>query len=265
MRLALRESLGVTPPRALHRRFAATGRTAPLPSAVSPHEGYMVVVSSGGNTSTGTSSYTTTVASTAFGVTANVGATIAVGAGAGTAIASAAMGMLYLGQIQPNVFPVQAVRPLGMQVLYGAPIQINVGLSQPAAGPFLNTLVAGWDQGGHAAASPPKREVQQGRLEDFLQQVYALARLNDIQGATDLIFSYLDRLLCNGLFYICDDILKRVEIEKLPTTLMRSILSITAPAKDKLPSRRALYERIERRMVELKGQQTTARLLGRLL
>jgi hypothetical protein len=111
------------------------------------------------------------------------------------------------------------------------------------------------------AAGP---EDQERRIEDFLDEVYRLASLNDIEGATDRIFDHIDRLLSDGAFIVCDEILRRVDVEKLPTALMRSFLTITAAAKDKLPWREALYQKVERKMIQLKGEEKTKRIIGRL-
>jgi hypothetical protein len=97
----------------------------------------------------------------------------------------------------------------------------------------------------------------------FLDEVYSLAKDQpDVAGGK--IFDFLDRLLCAGFFTVCDEILDKVEVDKLPTALMRSFLTITAPAKLKLSARAALYKRIERKMVELKGLEKTRRIIGNL-
>jgi hypothetical protein len=111
------------------------------------------------------------------------------------------------------------------------------------------------------AAGP---EGQEGSIEDFLAEVYRLAGLNDIEGATDRIFDHIDRLLSDNQFIVCDEILRRVDVERLPTALMRSFLTITAAAKDKLPWRKSLYQKIERKMVQLKGEEKAKKIIGRL-
>jgi hypothetical protein len=98
----------------------------------------------------------------------------------------------------------------------------------------------------------------------FLQEVYALSANHDLGGATDRIFGHIDSLLCLGNFPRCNAILKQIELEKLPATLMRSFLTITAAAKDKLPARKALYDRVVTEMTRLKGRVNTERLLSRL-
>jgi hypothetical protein len=125
-------------------------------------------------------------------------------------------------------------------------------------------LVAGWLQAGNATKGPARPEVQEGTIEDFLEEVYGLARLKDYEGATDKIFDGIDRLLCDGAFFVCDEILRRLDVEKLPTPLMRSFLTITAAAKSKLSSRKALFQRIERKMMLSVGEEKTRRIVGKL-
>ena len=45
---------------------------------------------------------------------------------------------------------------------------------------------------------------------------------------------------------------------------MRSLLTITAAAKDKLPARQAFYDQVLREMIRLKGNEKAQGLLGQL-
>jgi hypothetical protein len=58
--------------------------------------------------------------------------------------------------------------------------------------------------------------------------------------------------------------LMMVDVDRLSTVLMRSFLSITAAAKQRLPSRAALFRQIEKKMVEAKGTERAKRILGNL-
>jgi hypothetical protein len=107
-------------------------------------------------------------------------------------------------------------------------------------------------------------EVRAGEIQNFLCDVYSLASLNNTEAATDLIFEYIDDLLSKGMFAVCDEILRNVDVDKLPTSLMRSFLAITGVAKHRLSWRRPLYLKIERRMIRLKGEEKTKRIIGRL-
>ncbi len=111
---------------------------------------------------------------------------------------------------------------------------------------------------------PTLEELQAWTADAFLEEVYTLARANDLEGATDLIFDRIDRLLCDGAFQVCDAILSRVNVKLLPTALMRSFLTITGPAKAKLPARKALFAAVHQEMVRLRGEEKAKRLLDRL-
>jgi hypothetical protein len=102
------------------------------------------------------------------------------------------------------------------------------------------------------------------RIDEFLQEVYSLAVREDWQGATDQIFETVDRLLLEGAFTVCNEILRHVDVRRLPTALMRSFLTITAAAKDKLPARQAFYHQVLSEMIRLKGNEKAQRLLGQL-
>lgn len=97
----------------------------------------------------------------------------------------------------------------------------------------------------------------------FLEDVYELGK-QDLEDATDRIFDHIDRLLLDSNFVQVDQILARVDVKKIPTALMRSFLTITAPAKNQLQARAELYKKIEKEMLELKGVEKTQRLIGRL-
>ena len=101
-------------------------------------------------------------------------------------------------------------------------------------------------------------------IDEFLDKVYGLAALGNLQEATDTIFETIDRLLLNGEFTLCSEILRGVDERRLPTALMRSFLTITAAAKDRLPARKALYAGVLSEMIRLKGDEIAQRLLGRL-
>ena len=101
-------------------------------------------------------------------------------------------------------------------------------------------------------------------IDEFLAEVYSLADRGDLQAATDKIFETVDRLLLAGEFVVCDQILRHVDVRRLPTALRRSFLTITAGAKDKLPARKGFYEQVFSEMIHLKGNENAQRILGEL-
>src|SRR5262249_38546628 len=102
------------------------------------------------------------------------------------------------------------------------------------------------------------------QTSEFLDQMYALIKMKEYDEATDELFDVIDRLLSKGDFLTCNEILRQLDLEPLPTRFMRSVLTITYAAKEKLASRNNLYLRIQERMVEQKGEEMTKRLIGRL-
>jgi hypothetical protein len=101
-------------------------------------------------------------------------------------------------------------------------------------------------------------------IVSFLDEIYDLSQAGDTETATDKIFDTIDRLLINECFTIVDVILHDVDVDRIDTGLMRSFLTITCPAKGKLPSRESLYKKIEAKMIYLKGQEGADRIIGLL-
>lgn len=95
----------------------------------------------------------------------------------------------------------------------------------------------------------------------FLNTLYNLPNVDD---GCFYIFDTIDRLLCDGDFKTCDDILKKIDVNNLSTSLMRSFLCITESAKDKLPSRLSLFEKIKIKFTEIRGEDKMLRVIGRL-
>jgi len=114
------------------------------------------------------------------------------------------------------------------------------------------------------ARQPTKEDRARQHIDTFLKEVYSLSQTGNTDTAGFKIFDFLDRVLLDGFFAVCDDILKTVDIEKLDTKLMRSFLSITAPAKKNLPARAALYKKIEKKLTELRGEVKTRKIIGTL-
>ena len=107
-------------------------------------------------------------------------------------------------------------------------------------------------------------EIIRRQADEFLEQVYRLDSSNNLQAATDKVFDYIDRLLSLGIFDVCNEILKRAQVERLSTALMRSLLTITFAAKRHLRDREDFFERVEKEMTIKRGPDVTNRLLGRL-
>jgi hypothetical protein len=127
---------------------------------------------------------------------------------------------------------------------------------------FRTTLQRALDDFRSEPVTPRKVEHELS-VAGFLEEVYGLA-VHDLQSATDRVFDKIDRLLCDGREDVCDEILARVDVTRLPTALLRSFLTITAPAKGRLPSRRSLFAKAYGEMVRQRGPEMAQRLLDRL-
>jgi hypothetical protein len=102
---------------------------------------------------------------------------------------------------------------------------------------------------------------------EFLDVLYALSDLGSgwQQTTTDHIFSCIDGLLLLGDFDIVDSILDEVDISKISSASRRSLLTITAAAKDKLPSRSEMYDRIFFDALLTLGVEKAERIFGKLI
>lgn len=130
--------------------------------------------------------------------------------------------------------------------------------------PTIEDLMPEWQKEENVAGEPTKEERARRHIPTFLSEVYRLSQFGDTDTAGFKIYDFLDRVLIDGFFAVCDSILSKVDVDKLDTKLMRSFLSITIPAKRKLPSRALLYKRIEAKMLVLRGPEKTRRILANL-
>ena len=105
--------------------------------------------------------------------------------------------------------------------------------------------------------------MEKDKIGQFLENIYTLGQ-ECLEKATDCLFDHIDTLLRDNKTAQVNRILESVDVDRLPTALMRSFLTITAAAKEWLPSRLQLFKQIELKMRALRGERTTQRLLSRL-
>lgn len=98
--------------------------------------------------------------------------------------------------------------------------------------------------------------------EVFISSVYLLDATGERDACTDRIFQHIDSLLLDGKFEQCDRLLREIELSYLTTSAMRSFLTITHAAKDKLPSWYTFYLSVRRHMIPLKDRKGTQKLIG---
>jgi hypothetical protein len=65
----------------------------------------------------------------------------------------------------------------------------------------------------------------------------------DIDDIIDFIYDVIDTLNTDGLFTEVDEILRTLDVTRIPIDLQLAYLSITIPARDKLKERADLYKR----------------------
>ncbi len=106
---------------------------------------------------------------------------------------------------------------------------------------------------------------ENAEIDTFLQDIYTLDTPETRQTAIDRGFDYIDRLCWKGAFSSCDIILRRADISRLSTSLMRSFLVITYAAKDKLTERDTFFLRVKEAMTREKGESVARRLLKNLV
>jgi hypothetical protein len=98
----------------------------------------------------------------------------------------------------------------------------------------------------------------------FLEEVYIQVSAGRVPAAMDAVFDHLDRLLNDGLFGVCDKLLARVDLERMPSSVRRAFLAVTRPAKQELPARAAFYNEALRLLSQERGEQTARKMLNSL-
>lgn len=99
------------------------------------------------------------------------------------------------------------------------------------------------------------------RALDVLEVVYGLCALRRWDDAADRLVDFIDTCLYDDDIGLLDQLLAAVDLSRLDRELYRTLLSFTIPAKSGLPSRKALFDRIEAAFVEQRGPARTERLL----
>lgn len=80
----------------------------------------------------------------------------------------------------------------------------------------------------------------------------------------DLIFKEIDNMLCKGKFSECDAGLREILPQAFSTTSQVGILAITLSARDHLPSRGQLFEKIVNVLTQREGKKKAHALLAGL-
>ncbi len=102
-------------------------------------------------------------------------------------------------------------------------------------------------------------------VDAVVSRVYQLDRSGQIDAAIDLVFDTIDTLLCEDDFQGCDRLLKVVDADKLSIDLLVAVLSITLTARDHLPERRSLCNRVKARIQRERGARAAEIVLKGLV
>lgn len=97
--------------------------------------------------------------------------------------------------------------------------------------------------------------------ESFIIRANRLAFIGSIQAALDIIYDYVDELLCNGEFSKLDEELSAVDTKDISVDILIGILTATLPAKNKLLSREHLFKSVKQVLI-VRGEYEDDLLLG---
>ena len=101
-------------------------------------------------------------------------------------------------------------------------------------------------------------------LEDFLETVNVYIAEGKIPAAMDSIIDHVDMLLNDDRFGVCDRLIRKVDLQSMPSSIRRAFLMITHAAKDKLPARNAMYQQALKLLSDERGAETALNMLKTL-
>jgi hypothetical protein len=112
---------------------------------------------------------------------------------------------------------------------------------------------------------PERRQEEVSLADNFLLQFDSLARSGQVQKTIDCLFDRFDNLLSEGNFSLADTIIRRMDASALTPVLLASVLSITQPARDRLPTRRGFYRAACQAISRQRGEEEAEQFLGKYL
>lgn len=101
-------------------------------------------------------------------------------------------------------------------------------------------------------------------MDEFLEQLYKIIKTEAAEEATLFIFDFFDSQLTEKKYEILDKLLLDIDIHRLTTFNMRSLLVASGWAKNHLKNRKLFYELVEVQMNNLIGVERTRKLLRNL-
>lgn len=136
-------------------------------------------------------------------------------------------------------------------------IKGNVGIEWIGANIFVDSL-SGY---ANLTAEENRRSLQ---LDEFLDEIYLLTDAGMLPRASDRVIDFIDRLLGDGFFRVCDELLRRIDLARVPSSLRRAFLKVTHPAKDKLIARSRFFDAALGILVSERGEQKANKMLRNL-
>lgn len=104
-------------------------------------------------------------------------------------------------------------------------------------------------------------ELQRSPSEGFLQRAMRLEKQGAVDAALDLVYDQVDGMLKTGRFDQVNRLLSMVEAESLSLDLLLGLLTVTLPARSKLPDRGRLFSGAETALKK-RGQWEEGLLAG---
>jgi len=105
------------------------------------------------------------------------------------------------------------------------------------------------------------RERRQIRCQSFLDNARRLDQISQPDSALDIIFDQIDEMLLAGQFDRIDELLIETATDDYSVEVLLGILPATLPAKDRLPSRDAFFERVTQTL-QTRGELKDGLLVG---
>lgn len=114
------------------------------------------------------------------------------------------------------------------------------------------------------ARAPSRGALKLSELPEFLEYLYLLARDDKTQTASVRAIDYIDRLLNENLFGVCNELLRQADLSQMPSALRRAFLMVTRPVKDRLRAREEFYRKALDLLANERGADTAQRMLKSL-
>lgn len=104
--------------------------------------------------------------------------------------------------------------------------------------------------------------MEESDIDGVLSLLYMLCETNKPVRATDIIFDVSDKLCADGKFEVWDALIRHVDVRRLSTSAMRSLLVASEWGRGRLTGREELYLRVQAAMTAVSGEEKTRKVIG---